>query len=118
MSLQRRRGQKAIVYALAKITDNRGNVVLKVDETRPIEVRAAFIPQRSSKAEVPGQQTIDVYRMLVDPNIPDVYVWNRVLWNGREWDVVAPPAIRYGTRRTRHQSVDIRERPNAAGEGV
>ena len=55
MSVQRRRGMAAKVWKIKTITDNRGNQVHIADEDGPHEVRAAFIPQRSAKAEVPGQ---------------------------------------------------------------
>lgn len=111
MSLQRRRGIPAIVYRLVTITDNRGNETVRVDFDNPTQVRAAFIPQRGSKAEVPGQQIINVVRMIVAPETPDVGVWNQVDYDGKRWDVVAPPSVHNGSRRVRHISVDLRERP-------
>jgi hypothetical protein len=99
------------VFRLVEVTDNRGNTTLRCDTENPTKVRAAFIPQRGSKAEVPGQQLINIYRMLVDADTPDVDVWNEVEWNGKRWDVAAPPQYHHGTRRNRHISVDIRERP-------
>ncbi|MGL5825556.1 MAG: hypothetical protein ACRCYU_12210 [Nocardioides sp.] len=79
--------------------------------SRPQRVRAAFIPQRSSKAEVPGQQVINVTRMIVDPHIQDVDLWSRVEWEGKSWDIASPPAYHHGPRRSRHWSIDIRQRP-------
>lgn len=114
MSRQRRRGQWVDVWKTKKVTDRRGNEVIVADPDGPYRVRAAFIPQRSSRAEVPGQQEINVTRMIVDPDLPDVNLWSRVDWNGSQWDVAAPPAYHHGTRHTRHWSIDIRERP---GEG-
>ena len=111
-SFQRRRGQPAKVWPTSTITDSRGNPIVTVDmEADPIDVVAVFLPQRSARAEVPGQQQIDVTRMLVRPNLPNVNLWSRVLWNGRYWDVVTPPAYHHGTRHTRHWSLDLRERP-------
>lgn len=111
MSLQRKRGQKAIVYATGPVVDRRGNTTIAVDMERQIPVRAAFIPQRSARAEVPGQQHINVTRMIVRANLQDVNLWSRVQWAGREWDVVTPPAYHHGTRHSRHWSLDLRERP-------
>ncbi len=111
MSVQRRRGQSARIWKTKTVTDARGNTVQVAHADGPHEVRAAFVPQRSAKAEVPGQQQINVTRMLVAADLDDVSVWSRVEWNGRQWDVVAPPAYHHGTRRTRHWSIDIRERP-------
>ncbi|MFD7738054.1 phage head-tail adapter protein [Kitasatospora sp. NPDC059800] len=111
MSVQRRRGQKVRIWKTKTITDRRGNQLLLADGDGPHEVRAAFIPQRSSKAEVPGQQQINIVRMLVDPTLSDVTMWSRVEHDGKQWDVVSPPAYHHGSRRTRHWSIDIRERP-------
>lgn len=112
-SLQRKRGTKAIVYSQKMVDDNRGNHVLGVDMDNGVEVVGAFIPQRSARAEVPGQAVINVTRMIVKHDIPgvDVGLWSRVFWNDRYWDVVTPPAYHHGTRHTRHWSIDLRERP-------
>jgi hypothetical protein len=93
--------------------DNRGHSVRTPDADGPHEVVAAFIPQRSARAEVPGQQQINVYRMIVDANLTDVDLWSRVEWDGKTWDIVSPPAYHHGiTRHTRHWSIDIRQRPS------
>ena len=111
MSYQRKHGQLATVYKQIQKTDNRGSKQFTVDTDNPVEVHAAFIPQRSARAEVPGQQHINVTRMIVRHGIPDVSLWARVVWAGKEWDVVTPPAYHHGTRHTRHWSMDLRERP-------
>lgn len=110
-SVQRRRGQTALVWKAEPVTDRRGNTVMTAEGTDPITVKAAFMPQRSSRAEVPGQQQINVVTMICDPDLEDVSLWSRVVWNGREWDVVSPPAYHYGTRHNRHWSLNLRERP-------
>jgi hypothetical protein len=110
-SYQRRRGQSARVWRTRTEIDNRGNEIEVADSDGPHEVRAAFIPQRSARAEVPGQQQINVVRMIVDADLEGVDLWSRVEWRGRQWDVVTPPAYHHGTRRTRHWSIDLRERP-------
>ncbi|GGK13213.1 hypothetical protein GCM10010124_02220 [Pilimelia terevasa] len=110
MSVQRRRGQTALIWRTKTAIDKRGNTVVVADADGPHEVRAAFIPQRSARAEVPGQQQINVTRMIVAADLPEVNLWSRVRWRGRDWDVVTPPAYHHGTRRTRHWSIDIRER--------
>ncbi|MEV4642769.1 phage head-tail adapter protein [Actinoplanes sp. NPDC049548] len=111
MSLQRRRGLLVTVWKTHPTTDKRGNTVMVADPNDTLQVRAYFIPQRSSRAEVPGQQQINVVRMLVAAELPNVSLWSRVAWNGKEWDIVSPPAYHHGSRRTRHWSLDIRERP-------
>lgn len=55
---------------------------------------------------------INVVRMLIDPETADVDLWSRVRVAGSEWDVVTPPSLHYGSRKTRHWSIDLRERPN------
>lgn len=83
MSLRRRRGQTARIWKSRTITDRRrGNDVVMADADGPHEVRAVSLPKRSSKAEVPGQQQINVMRMLVDPGLADVNLWSRVKWAG------------------------------------
>lgn len=110
-SMQRRRGEEALVYPTVINTDNRGNKVKEADMANPHEVRAVFIPQRSAKAEVPGQTAINVTRMIVTHDLADVDLWSRVYAQGRHWDVVTPPSYRHGSRHTRHWSIDLRERP-------
>jgi hypothetical protein len=110
VSVQRKRGQVAIVYPEKIVTDSRDNEHRVPDLENGITVRAAFIPQRSARAEVPGQQHINVTRMIVDV-LPNVSLWSCVDWDGKSWDVVTPPAYHHGTRHTRHWSIDLRERP-------
>ena len=98
------------LYARKTITDARGNSMIVVDKDTKFETRAAVIPQRSSKAEIPGQQQIDVVRLVVD-YLPNVGLWSLVEYDGDSWDVAAPPQYHHGTRRTRHHSIDIRRRP-------
>lgn len=111
-SLQRRRGQPALVYKAKVITDDRGNRVEIVDMANPYQVTAAFIPQRSSRAELPGQQDLDIVRMIVEYGLSGVDSWSRVQWDGSMWDVVMPPAKHWGSRHTRHYSIDLRRRPS------
>ncbi|QPB09922.1 head-to-tail connector complex protein [Streptomyces phage Sitrop] len=110
MSVQRRRGQKAKIWKTKLVEDRRGNKMLQADADGPHEVRAAFIPQRSAKAEVPGQQLINITRMIVAADLEDVTLWSRVEVHGKQWDIVSPPAYHHGPRKTRHWSIDIRER--------
>jgi hypothetical protein len=115
VSVQRKRGETITIYRTATTTDKRGNIVIARTPLNPHEVRAAVIPQRSSEAQVPGQQQTDVVRLLVDADLPDVDLWSMVEFRGRQWDVVTPPALHVGTRRTRHWSIDVRARGEAHG---
>jgi hypothetical protein len=110
-SMQRRRGEEAVIYPTVIRTDNRGTAIKVADDSNPITVRAVFIPQRSAKAEVPGQTIINITRMIVTHDVAGVDLWSKVEAQGKVWDVVTPPAYRHGTRHTRHWSIDLRERP-------
>lgn len=112
MTYQRRhRGQQVTLYPTHIVKDARGNDTRVVDATRPIVTTAAVIPQRSSKAEVPGQQQIQVNRLIVTHDLPGIDLWSRVDYLGEQWDVVSPPSYHHGSRLVRHWSVDIRKRP-------
>lgn len=113
MTVQRRRGQVVKVWKTETLTDRRGNTVQASEgvDSPPVLVRAAFIPQRSSRAEVPGQQSINIYRMIIDADLEGVGLWSRIEWRGAIWDPITPPEYHQGTRQTRHWSIDIRERP-------
>lgn len=110
-SVQRKRGLLATVWRSEEQTDNRGNVTQVPVPASPHQVRAAFIPQRSARAEVPGQMEINVIRMIVAHDLEGVDLWSRVEALGKVWDVVTPPSFHVGTRHTRHWSIDLRERP-------
>lgn len=106
--LQRRRGVKVRYWKSVVKKNLRGDEVTDPSDG-PYETRGWMIPQRSSRAEVPGQQEINVNRIGVDANL-DVDLWSRLEINGELWDIVTPPAMRHGTRHVRHQSLDIRRR--------
>ncbi|MEV1109939.1 phage head-tail adapter protein [Micromonospora sp. NPDC049751] len=111
MSLQRRRGQLARIWKTKVATDNRGNEIRVADPNDVHEVRVWAIPQRSARAEVPGQQQINVIRIGTTADLERVDLYSRVEYGGTVWDVVTPPAYHHGTRHTRHWSLDLRERP-------
>lgn len=113
MTYQRRRGQSAQIWRTEVHTDRRGNTTKAATSDGPHEIRCWVIPQRSSRAEVPGQQQINIIRLGVDADLVDVEIWSRVFYAGKYWDIVTPPEYHHGTRRhTRHWSIDLRERPN------
>lgn len=117
MSYQRRAGLPATLYCSKVQADNRGNDVEVPDMGHSHSVKAWTYPQRSAKAEVPGQQKINVTRIgvpLVDDagvTIERLTLWSRVLYMGKVWDLVVPPQYHHGTRHTRHWSLTIKERP-------
>lgn len=110
----RAHGQAAQIWVQKVNLDPRGNRIVSVDMTEdPIELKAAFIPDRASRAEVPGQQEVEVVNMLVDPNLEGVGMWSRVFAMGKWWDTSAPPQFHNGpSKRTRHWTIPLRRRPN------
>ena len=112
--MQRKRGQVARIYTVTKHTDARGNVV-EVPTTEFLEVRGAFTPDRSARAELPGQQQVNVVRMITNSDLSGVNLWSRVSWSGIWWDVVAPPSWHFGARQTKHWSLILRQRPDSGG---
>lgn len=111
MTYQRKRGIPAKIWKTELQTDNRGNEHKVAVPASPHEVKVWIFPQRSARAEVPGQQHINVIRIGCAANLPNVELWSRVEFMGKMWDVVTPPAYHHGTRQTRHWSIDLRERP-------
>lgn len=119
MSYQRKRGLPVKIWPIHTLTDDRGNEQKVVNlDAPPIRTKGWIFAQRSSRAEVPGQQKINVVRIGIDADLTNVELasgaelYGRVEYMGKLWDVVAPPAYHHGSsRHTRHWSVDIRERP-------
>lgn len=111
-TVQRRRGQPALIYKSKSVIDSRGNQVQLVDELNPHAIKVWTVPQRSSRAELPGQQDIYIVRFGTDANLAGVDSWSQIEYNGYRYDVVVPPAYHHGTRHTRHWSIDCRKRPS------
>lgn len=125
MSFQRKRGPQVAIWRSVLTTDRRGHEIRVLDtevregkdvpkaDRNPHRVRVAVMPQRSGKAELPGQQQINVVTLVIPPNLPGIDLYSRVDYEGKSWDVVTPPARRHGIRRhTEHDSIDIRQRPS------
>lgn len=113
-SLQRRRGEPALIHLVERKLDHRGNATI-APTGATVAVRAAFIPDRSARAEVPGQMHIDVVNMLTDADLSQVNIWSRVEWAGRWWDAVSPPSLHVGNRHTRHWTITLRARVDSGG---
>lgn len=111
-SMQRRRGQQVVIYPTKEIVDNRGHTVAMADMDHPVIRKAAVIPQRSSKAELPGQQDIHTVRLILDNAVSGLDSWSRVLYMGEYWDVMVPPQFHAGSRHVRHYTIDVRRRPS------
>jgi hypothetical protein len=105
-------GIPAVFYPIIKQTDNRGNERKVHDPDNPLTASIWLFPQRGAKAEVTGQQTINVIKIGCTVELPGVALGSRVEFHGKEWDVVSPPAYHHGGgRHTRHYAMDVRERP-------
>lgn len=97
--------------------DRRGNRTVAADLTQPpTVVHAAVVPDRENEAELAGQQTVEVYRVIVGPEATEVTTWAQIRWHGDMYDVHSPPVLHQGTRRTKHWTAYIRKRP-AVGPG-
>lgn len=113
MTYQRRRhGIDAIFNPIMVGIDNRGNERKVHNPDVELPARIWIFPQRGAKAEVTGQQTINVVKIGCTTDLPGVALHARVHFLGKEWDVVSPPALHWGAaRHTRHYAMDVRERP-------
>lgn len=113
MSYQRKRNAiPARFHPVVKRIDGRGNERKLHDPDTYIDTTVWVFPQRGAKAEVTGQQTVNVVRIGCQIDMPGVELGARVLFLDKEWDVVSPPSWHHGvSRHTRHYSMDVRERP-------
>lgn len=96
MSLQRRRGARVQICGRKTVRDGRGNDVIAPDIDNLVEKRASIIWDRSNRAEVPGYQYVQVFRMIVDADVSEAELWGMVLWKGRWYDIVNPPEEHLG----------------------
>jgi hypothetical protein len=101
-----------LVYPEVRVTDSRGNSLLQPAET-PVTLRVTTAEERQSDAELPGQVSIKVVRVLT--RSAPVGSWARVVYNGEEWDLAGPPRFVQGlSKATRHVEFQLRSR-NQAG---
>lgn len=116
MTIQRRRqGVPTYIWRSRVEVDRRGNEQIRAYPEDRLYTRVWIKPQRSARAEVPGQQQINITTVgfaLPESEMGDVTLWSRVEMNGKEWDIASPPQYHHGTKRhSRHWSMDLRERP-------
>lgn len=110
-SLQRKRGYWIDLFPTIVTEDRRGVVTRAPDMDNPIPTRAVILPERSSKAEVPGQQVINVVRVIIDYKFSEnIDIHSRLRWDGKEWDIITPPEHHRGTSHTRHVTIMARQR--------
>jgi len=97
------------VYPEVAQRDSRNNLV-KVPSDTPVKLKATTTADRSSVAELPGQIDVEVIK-CVTRDAP-VGSWARVVYDGREWDLAAPPRRSPGmSKATRFISFTLRSTP-------
>ena len=117
-SLQRRRGEAIRIYGPVRVIDARGNETFQAARSQMVTTTAAVIPDRSSRAEAPGQVQIDVVQFIVHAEIPELTLWSRIEWGGGWYDMASPPALHVGNRATRHTTIIARRRAPEDGGGL
>ncbi len=114
-----------VVYGRERRKDSRGNVVVQTDFSRPFEVRMLLQQVRSNRAEMQGQLTNDVRKVLFLPvdregrRLADVGPWTQIVApNGSTWDMAAPPELVGRRRGVKHWVAEVKSRPPSYLEGV
>jgi hypothetical protein len=104
-----------IVYVEETATDSLGNTI-KRPSGDGIELSVTSSEDRSSDAELPGQVSNKVVRILAR-QVP-VGSWSRVIFRGEEWDLALPPTFTQGaTGRLKHVEFSIRSRNRLLADG-
>lgn len=97
-----------LVYPEVWVTNNRGDPVRTPSET-PVEVWVTASAQRQGDAEIPGQVSIKSVRCIT--RSAPVGSWSRIVYQGEEWDLAAPPRFTKGlSRSTEHVEFILRSR--------
>lgn len=117
MAVGRYREKYGLVFPPRIVTDSRGNKAHVPDFDNPDRVRMSVQGLRSNRTEIAGQLTNEVVRALIDPEY-DLKPWSVVEFEGRQYDLSAPPMFREGTRRTRHWVAELRARPPSRAGSV
>ena len=110
------RGRESlIVYVEETATDSLGNLI-KRPSGDGIVLRVTSSEDRSSDAELPGQVSNKVVRIMAR-QVP-AGSWSRVVYNGEEWDLASPPRMTPGvTSRLKHIEFTIRSRNRLQADG-
>lgn len=70
--------------------DDYGNPV-RVPGTPGAEVRAFVQPQTTTEDVADGQVRETRARVFLRPDVSDLDAWSRLLWDGREWELIGDP---------------------------
>ena len=107
--------EELIIYLEETATDSLGNVI-KRPSGDGVTLRVTSSEDRSSDAELPGQVTNKVIRIMAR-QVP-AGSWSRVIFNGEEWDLASPPRFTPGvTDRLKHIEFTIRSRNRLMADG-
>lgn len=103
------RGRSIIlIYPEEEVINARGERVRVPAET-PVKVRCSMSRDRNATAELPGQVDVKIYRCVT--RTAPVGAWVKVVFEGEEWDLTAPPSYSEGvSKATRQVSFTIRSR--------
>jgi hypothetical protein len=97
-----------MVFPETEVINQRGEKVRLPSET-PVAVRVSMSKDRNSTAELPGQVDVKVIRCVARK--APVGSWVRVVYDGEEWDLAAPPHHSEGvSKRTRNVTFTLRSR--------
>lgn len=103
------RGREVMsIYSEEQYEDSRGNKKM-LPTAGPVQIRVTVSEDRGSDAELPGQVSSEVLR-VVTRSAP-AGSWSRIVFRGQEWDIAAPPIRTPGiSNATRHIEFNIRSR--------
>lgn len=103
------RGRSIVyIYPEEVVTNSRGDLVRIPAET-PVPVRVSMSRDRNATAELPGQVDVKIYRCVA--RRAPIGAWAKIVFDGEEWDVAAPPSFSAGVSKATEQvSFTIRSR--------
>lgn len=106
------------IYPETTVTNSRGDRI-QVPSDTPVKVRVSMAKDRNQAAELPGQVDVKVIKCIA--RSAPVGTWARIVYDGEEWDLAAPPHRGIGvSKATAAVSFIIRSRndiPSSYGLG-
>lgn len=96
------------IYGEELYTDSRGNTKL-LPTKDPVSFRVTASEDRGSDAELPGQISSEVLRIIARD--APAGSWSRIYFRNEDWDIAAPPIFSRGlTSAGNHVQFSIRSR--------
>lgn len=109
---------KATIVPRKSELDKRGAAHWVPDYDNAKPARVGITNYRNQRAEVRGDVEIETYYARLPWKFQNVGPGARLIWDGTEWDISDPPALRATrTHSVRHVTVVIRRRPYRTEEG-